>query len=297
MVEGTPLLREHTGQNLYPGFESLRLRQFKQSLSIQRWRPNVGRASETNALAPPFATPTGTGSKNGVNTFALLRYHGNGAIDANFGVGGVMDIPVGSINDYAKAVAIQSDGGIIAAGYTEDSTGFHGALVRVNGGSAVGLPYLVEYYHWLFGHYFISLDPWEIHDLDTGVHANWFRTGEGFKAYTVPTGAVNPVCRFYIPPAKGDSHFFSASAQECADTHTKFPDLIYESPNVFFIGLPDTITGACPLGAIPVYRVWNARPDSNHRYTTSRVTRDDMVQEGYIAEGYGSDQVAMCAPQ
>ena len=28
MVEGTPLLREHTGQNLYPGFESLRLRQF-----------------------------------------------------------------------------------------------------------------------------------------------------------------------------------------------------------------------------------------------------------------------------
>ncbi len=27
MVEGTPLLREHTGQNLYPGFESLRLRQ------------------------------------------------------------------------------------------------------------------------------------------------------------------------------------------------------------------------------------------------------------------------------
>lgn len=26
-VEGTPLLREHTGQNLYQGFESLRLRQ------------------------------------------------------------------------------------------------------------------------------------------------------------------------------------------------------------------------------------------------------------------------------
>ena len=27
MVEGTPLLREHTGLNLYRGFESLRLRQ------------------------------------------------------------------------------------------------------------------------------------------------------------------------------------------------------------------------------------------------------------------------------
>jgi hypothetical protein len=29
VVEGTPLLREHTGQNLYPGFESLRLRHIK----------------------------------------------------------------------------------------------------------------------------------------------------------------------------------------------------------------------------------------------------------------------------
>ena len=27
MVEGTPLLREHTGLNLYQGFDSLRLRQ------------------------------------------------------------------------------------------------------------------------------------------------------------------------------------------------------------------------------------------------------------------------------
>ena len=30
VVEGTPLLREHTGKNLYPGFESLRLRQYPQ---------------------------------------------------------------------------------------------------------------------------------------------------------------------------------------------------------------------------------------------------------------------------
>ena len=34
MVEGTPLLREHTGQNLYPGFESLRLRQKTHSRSF-----------------------------------------------------------------------------------------------------------------------------------------------------------------------------------------------------------------------------------------------------------------------
>src|SRR5205085_9915792 len=33
VVEGTPLLREHTGQNLYPGFESLRLRQLSNRFS------------------------------------------------------------------------------------------------------------------------------------------------------------------------------------------------------------------------------------------------------------------------
>ena len=32
--------------------------------------------------------------------------------------------------------------------------------------------------------------------------------------------------------------------------------------------LPDPATGACPAGTVPVYRLWNQRADSNHRYTT-----------------------------
>jgi hypothetical protein len=143
----------------------------------------------------------------------------------------------------------------------------------------------------------LSLDPQEIHDLDTGVHPDWARTGRGFKASPAPSQGTNPVCRFYIPLGRGDSHFFSASPEECADTHAKFPELVYESPSVFYIALPDTTTGACAPGTIPVYRVWNNRADSNHRYTTSRATRDLKMSRGYIAEGYGPDQVAMCAPQ
>ena len=42
-----------------------------------------------------------------------------------------------------------------------------------------------------------------------------------------------------------------------------------ESPAVFFVALPDTATGACPDATVPVYRLWNRRADSNHRYTTS----------------------------
>ena len=64
---------------------------------------------------------------------------------------------------------------------------------------------------------------------------------------------------------------------------------------MFQIALPDSTTGACPGGTIPVYRVWNNRPDSNHRYTTSLAIRDAMLAHGYIAEGYGPSAVIMCA--
>jgi len=159
-------------------------------------------------------------------------------------------------------------------------------------GSAAGV---IEFYHQALNHYFISINAQEVYDLDYGVHPGWTRTGERFNAYPGPTVATNPVCRFYIPPANGDSHFFSASPQECGDTHTKFPGFDYESTNVFYIGLPDTTTGACPPNTVPVYRVWDNRADSNHRYTTSIVIRDQMVAQGGIAEGYGPNNVIMCA--
>ncbi len=38
---------------------------------------------------------------------------------------------------------------------------------------------------------------------------------------------------------------------------------------VFHIILPDRSTGACPVGTMPVYRVWDNRADTNHRYTIS----------------------------
>ena len=59
---------------------------------------------------------------------------------------------------------------------------------------------------------------------------------------------------------------------------------------------PDTATGACPAGTIPVYRLWNGRADSNHRYTADPVTKAQMLAKGYVAEGYGSDAVSMCSP-
>ncbi|MCX5869122.1 MAG: hypothetical protein NTY00_00490 [Deltaproteobacteria bacterium] len=62
--------------------------------------------------------------------FALLRFTGNGDLDTDFGVNGIVTLPVGSGNDTAAAVTIQADGTILVAGSVEESAGKVGALVR-----------------------------------------------------------------------------------------------------------------------------------------------------------------------
>ena len=141
-----------------------------------------------------------------------------------------------------------------------------------------------------------SLQP-DIDALDTGKFPGWARTGQSFQAYSQVVAGANPVCRFYLPPAYGDSHFYSASPVECAAVQARYPFFVFESPAVFYILLPDPVTGACPAGSSPVYRVWDNRADTNHRYTASRATREQMVAAGWIAEGYGNDAVIMCAPE
>jgi len=155
---------------------------------------------------------------------------------------------------------------------------------------------VVEYYWAARDHYFITADPAEIAKLDASTSNTWKRTGQGFAAFARPSGASARVCRMYIPPDSGDSHFFSASQFECADVQVKFPTYTYETASAFFIELPDAASGACAAGTVPVYRLWNNRSDSNHRYTSDRSTRDQMIAKGYVAEGYGADAVAMCAP-
>jgi len=155
---------------------------------------------------------------------------------------------------------------------------------------------VVEFYNAARDHYFMSSSAAEIADLDGGVHAGWIRTGLSFKAYAASAAGTSPVCRFYLPPAYGDSHFYSASPAECSQVAAKYPGFVYETAATFYIGLPDALTGACAAGWTPVYRVWDNRPDTNHRYTTSVTVRQQMLAQGWIGEGYGPTQVIMCTP-
>lgn len=150
----------------------------------------------------------------------------------------------------------------------------------------------VEYYNQAFDHYFITTLRVEMRDLDSGSTKGWQRTGRSFLVHTDPS--ASPVCRFYIPPAQGDSHFYSASPAECATVAAQHPEMILETSDLFRAALPGG--NACGAGDVPVYRLWNKREDSNHRYTTDRGLRDQMVKAGYFSEGSGADRIAMCVP-
>ena len=159
---------------------------------------------------------------------------------------------------------------------------------------------IVEFYHAGLDHYFITANPKEISDLDSGVHAGWQRTGESFSAYGVGSSGRTgrrPVCRVYGNPAAGlDSHFYSASPQECVATLENFgDDWLYEAAEVFEMELPDTTTGACAFDRIPIYRLWNGRADSSHRFVKTLALRAQMIARGFISEGYGPNGVVFCA--
>jgi len=154
---------------------------------------------------------------------------------------------------------------------------------------------VVEFYNATLDHYFITYAPAEIANLDAGnTPTRWTRTGYGFKAATVATASTSPVCRFYIPPDKGDSHFFGRGTAECNATAAKNTTFVLEDPAFMQMTLPTA--GTCPAGTTPIYRVFSNRADANHRYMTDRTVRDQMVAKGWIAEGDGPDLVVMCAP-
>ena len=159
----------------------------------------------------------------------------------------------------------------------------------------------IEYYNANLDHYFVTTLPVEISALDSGALRGWQRTGLSFKVLDPATPAPGsvPVCRFYGLPSAGlDSHFYTALASECALLKQNPGAWLLESDDVFQVFVPDFATGQCPANSIPIYRAWNHRSDTDHRFTTDPGVELAMVALGYIAEGYGPPPTptSMCSP-
>ena len=194
-------------------------------------------------------------------------------------------LPLVSMTQLAPMVLSAAGQG--CAGKTYDFSGL--------GAGSTGAVDVVEYYNANLDHYFITWVQGEIDKLDAGtVIKGWTRTGKTFKTYTAAQSGTSPVCRFYIPPGLGDSHFFGRGTAECDATGAKNPSFVLEDPAFMQMFLP--ALGACPANTAQVYRVFSNRPDANHRYMTDKAVRDQMVVKGWLAEGDGPDLVVMCAP-
>jgi len=165
--------------------------------------------------------------------------------------------------------------------------------------STTSIP-VIEYYHAVFDHYFITRNPDEITKLDNGTFVGWARTGLAFNVYASATTGASSVCRFFSTAFDPkSSHFYTPFAAECTTVKGN-PSWQFEGEGieVFFVPLA-AADGTCPGAMTPVYRLYNngqgAAP--NHRYTTVITVRDKMVSAGWVIEGNGPGFAFMCAPQ
>jgi hypothetical protein len=109
---------------------------------------------------------------------------------------------------------------------------------------------------------------------------------------------TSPVCRFYSPTM--DTHFYSAKKAECDAVKEQFGNTwIFESDEVFRAFEVDPETGACAADTTSTFRLYNNRPDANHRYTDQvSVFHFMKLVKSYIPEGDGSPALptAFCTP-
>ncbi|MFA5432404.1 MAG: T9SS type A sorting domain-containing protein [Candidatus Paceibacterota bacterium] len=71
--------------------------------------------------------------------FALLRYNVNGSLDSTFAINGIITTSIGTGNDVAYSVAIQSDGKIVLGGFSINNTNSYFALARYISGLNIGI--------------------------------------------------------------------------------------------------------------------------------------------------------------
>jgi hypothetical protein len=161
----------------------------------------------------------------------------------------------------------------------------------------------VEFYNKQLNHYFITATASEAKYIDDGsAGPAWVRTGRSFQAWlsaaNAPADAAG-VCRFYSTAA--NSHFYTASAQECqllkdqeaAERRSSGTVRGWSYEGIAFQIQPPT-NGQCPAGTAPFSRVYNngfaSGAGSNHRFVDDSTLRDLMVDRSWVAEG-----VVLCA--
>jgi hypothetical protein len=156
-------------------------------------------------------------------------------------------------------------------------------------------PPVVEFYNAALDHYFVTANAGRDgkarrrHVQGMGAHTAELQGVPADSSALSARGLHAPYAALRQSGRAGlDSHFYSASKDECDDVKRKFPTAwVFESPIVFQSVVPDRTTGQCPDGTVAVYRLFNQRADANHRYTTDPPSGAEMIAKNYVPEGYG----------
>ena len=152
---------------------------------------------------------------------------------------------------------------------------------------------VVEFYNAALDHYFISPLAPDIDALDTGHFAGWARTGLRSRRIrprrpVVPASIRSAGSTFRRSMAiRTSSPRRPRSAQRVAKilNRPQLQRLFYETPNAFYIGCRTTERALAPRAPSPGLSLWNKRADSNHRYTTDRTIKTEMMGEGIRRRG------------
>ncbi len=272
---------------------------------VTKWRPD-------GALDLAFGTrgSSGLGSCPNSPSLSLLA---EGGIATYFANGGGFGNICGAAVTYLKTfnAAGFPNGGF---GYVSGNTilidragklitvlnGGGGNLARYEGQGTRAEVTVIEYYHPLIDHYFMTATEQEIQDLDNTPASGWKRTGYKFGAWNIdtPMPGTAPVCRYYGDRIAGpNSHFHSAERFECdilaaQEAATPIGTRAWRlERDAFRITVP--VNGQCPAALQPVHRLYNqpaVGKDPNHRYVTDPVEYQAMIAKGWLDDG-----VHMCA--
>ena len=95
---------------------------------------------------------------------------------------------------------------------------------------------------------------------------------------------AKPVCRLYHPTLV--THFFSASASDCATVRATPP---WRDEGIAFRALIPDAGGVCPIGTEPVWRLYSSKFQTHH------YTRSNTTYTGFKANGWTPEGVVFCS--
>ena len=259
------------------------------------WILSTGNDGVAGPATPDYEFAVGTSfSAPYVSATASLMI----ARNPNLTPGRIQDIITGTARGFASGSACGVSGQC-GAGLLDASLALQSTLPGASAAPPGTVP-VIEYYRADKDHYFMSADAAEIAFVDAALGNTFQRTGELFYAWIdpllAPLGAV-PVCRFYgSAAALIDSHYYTASASECAFIETHYPGIwTLELGAAFYVLLPDA-TGSCAAGTLPVFRFFNNRQDANQRHTIDLSVRRAMLNRAWVPQGIGPNNVIFCTP-